>query len=167
MEQLSTTKEPEKQQKSTEESTGTTTPPPGNGNLMPPWKPGQSGNPAGRKPGQRDFATIYREALIKLASKNNMEPDELEQEMVANALLSARKGSFKFYKDIMDRLHGKAVQPIAADVNHNVESIADLISHVQGAKEAKIPQPEATKAPEKNPEPVDPANRPDFQLPTK
>lgn len=74
-----------------------------------PFQEGQSGNPNGRPKGQRDYATIYKEALIKLASLNGKTPDELETEILSNALLSARKGDFRFYKDILDRLYGTPV----------------------------------------------------------
>ena len=63
----------------------------------------------GRPKGQRNFATIYREALIKLAQSNNKEPDELENEMLSKALILARKGDYRFYKDVLDRLHGTPV----------------------------------------------------------
>lgn len=77
-------------------------------NLIP-FKKGESGNPAGRPKGQRDYATIYREALIKLATLNNKTEEEIENEILSNALLSARKGDYRFYKDILDRLYGTPV----------------------------------------------------------
>ena len=76
---------------------------------LKPWKPGESGNPAGRPKGQRDYATIYREALIKLATLNNKTEEEIENEILSNALLSARKGDYRFYKDLIDRLYGTPV----------------------------------------------------------
>lgn len=76
-------------------------------NLIP-FKEGESGNPNGRPLGQRNYATIYREALIKLAELNGKAPDELENEILSNALLSARKGDYRFYKDVLDRLYGTA-----------------------------------------------------------
>jgi len=89
-------------------------------NLQPPWKPGQSGNPTGKARGQRDYATLYKEALIKLAKKNNLEPDDLELEILSNAILNARVGNYKFYKDMMDRLFGKALQRSQVDGNITV-----------------------------------------------
>lgn len=62
----------------------------------------------GRPPGQRNYATLYREALIKLAQKNGKEPNDLESEILQNALASARKGDYRFYKDMLDRLYGTA-----------------------------------------------------------
>lgn len=79
-------------------------------NLIP-WKKGDpSPNPDGRPNGQRNYATIYREALLKLADINGKTPDDLENEILSNALLSARKGDYRFYKDILDRLHGTPTQ---------------------------------------------------------
>lgn len=77
-------------------------------NLRPPWKAGDpSPNPAGRPKGKRNFETIYYAALEKLADLNGKSPEELEDEIVQNAIATARKGNFQFYKDNMDRLHGK------------------------------------------------------------
>lgn len=78
--------------------------------LKEPWKDGQSGNPNGRPKGRRNFSTIFYDALEKLAEKNGIPADQLETEIVEKALLSARKGDHKFYKDLMDRLHGQATQ---------------------------------------------------------
>jgi hypothetical protein len=47
--------------------------------------------------------------MIILADKNATTPDVLEAEMIANAAILARKGDYRFYKDIMDRRHGMAV----------------------------------------------------------
>lgn len=81
-----------------------------NTGLKPPWKPGETGNPNGRPKGQRNYATIYREALIKLAKLNDKSPEELEDEILSKGLLNARKGNYSFYKDVLDRLHGKALE---------------------------------------------------------
>lgn len=81
------------------------------------WKEGESGNPDGRPVGQRNYATIYREAMLILADKNATTPEKLEAEMVANAAVLARKGDYRFYKDFMDRLHGTAVQKSESTTN--------------------------------------------------
>lgn len=77
-------------------------------NLIP-IKKGERLNPNGRPLGQKNYATLYREALIRLGELNNKEPDEIELEMIANGLASARKGDYRFYKDVLDRLHGTPV----------------------------------------------------------
>jgi hypothetical protein len=75
-----------------------------------PFKKGVSGNPNGRPLGQRNYAEIYKDALIKLASMNGMEPDQMETDILLKGLASARKGDYRFWKDLMDRLHGQPIK---------------------------------------------------------
>lgn len=81
------------------------------------WKKGQSGNPKGHPKGQRNYSTIYREALFRLAVLNDTTPEALENEMIANGIKLGRKGDYRFYKDLLDRLHGTPVQKIQGDIN--------------------------------------------------
>jgi len=81
----------------------------GNGNLIP-LKKGQTANPNGRPLGQKNYATLYREALIKLAKSEGTTPDELELEILSKGIRSAKSGDYRFYKDLQDRLHGTAIQ---------------------------------------------------------
>ena len=83
-------------------------------NLIP-FQPGQSGNPSGKAKGQRDYATIYREALIKLGTSLNKTPDDLELELLQTGLLNAKKGDYRFYKDVLDRVHGTPVNTTKVD----------------------------------------------------
>lgn len=89
-------------------------------NLVP-FKKGETGNPNGRPKGKRNFSTIFYDALENLAKKNNMDALSLETEIVEKALLSARKGDARFYKDLMDRVHGQATQN--TDVNLSGEGL--------------------------------------------
>ena len=77
---------------------------------LKPFKKGKSGNPKGRSKGQRNYATIYREALIKIAEVNNKTPEEIETMMEEAGIKNALKGNFQFWKDIRDRIHGTATQ---------------------------------------------------------
>lgn len=78
-------------------------------NLKPAWKKGDpSPNPNGHKLGQKNYVTLYREALIKLAKLKGTEPSELELELISNGILKAKKGDYRFYKDVLDRLLGQA-----------------------------------------------------------
>ena len=81
----------------------------GHDNLIP-IKKGEIRNPTGRPLGQRNYATIYKEALIKLAEINSKTPEEFENEMLSKGLLNARSGDYRFYKDVLDRLHGTPTQ---------------------------------------------------------
>lgn len=81
------------------------------------------GNPGGGRPvGTRDFNTIYKAALEKLAKENNKTPDELEDEMLAMGVVMSRKGQFQFYKDTLDRRYGKAKE--------NIEISGELTSKI-------------------------------------
>lgn len=84
---------------------------------LKPFVKGESGNPNGRPKGRRNFSTIFYDALENLAKKNGMDATQLETEIVEKALLSARKGDARFYKDLMDRVHGTAVQNVDHKTN--------------------------------------------------
>lgn len=88
----------------------------GHANLIP-IKKGETLNPNGRPKGQRNYATLYREALIKLAESVDMTGEELEDQIHQKALAMARKGDYRFYKDINDRLHGMAKQDVNIEVS--------------------------------------------------
>ena len=77
---------------------------------LTPFPKGKSGNPNGRPKGQRNYATIYREALEKIGKTRGITPEEVEVMIEEVGLYKAMKGDFAFYKDVRDRLHGKAMQ---------------------------------------------------------
>ena len=76
---------------------------------LKPFKRGEVANPTGRPLGQRNYATIYREALIKLGESEGKTPEELENELVKSGLKNAIK-DYRFYKDTLDRIHGQATE---------------------------------------------------------
>lgn len=84
-----------------------------------PLKKGQTANPNGRPLGQRNYSTIYREALIKIANANDKTPEEIETMMEEVGLKQGLKGNFAFWKDIRDRVHGKAQENLkmSGDIN--------------------------------------------------
>jgi len=77
-------------------------------NNLKPFKKGQSGNPNGRPKGQKNYKTLYKEALLKIAESKGKTADEIEQDLATAGIMHAIKGNFSFYKDVMDRIHGKA-----------------------------------------------------------
>ena len=86
------------------------------------WKKGQTGNPKGHPLGQPNYETLRRLAIIKLAKDNGKKPEEIDVEIMANALLEARKGNFSFYKDDKDRTFGNRM-----DINLNAKDIKEVI----------------------------------------
>jgi hypothetical protein len=89
-------------------------------NLRPPWKPGQSGNPAGYSRGRR-----LTDAVLKLID------DEGAEEEIARKWLDAiRSGDFRYFKEFIDRVEGKTVD------RHEVAGL-------DGAPFVSTPTPEA------------------------
>lgn len=75
------------------------------------WFPkGVSGNPGGRLKGQKNFNTLYKEAIEKIAEMNKLDPDAVELGIVMKGLDKAHQGDYKFYKDTLDRIHGEAIK---------------------------------------------------------
>ena len=91
--------------KSTDESTKK---PRGNPQNLILWKPGQSGNPRGKKLGTRNRKTVIMEAMRKLAAANGVAPEEIEELLQAVALQHAiKKGSFFHYQELSNGMYGK------------------------------------------------------------
>ncbi len=74
---------------------------------LTPFPKGESGNPNGRPKGQRNYLTIYRAALEKIAAAKQMTPEQVEELMEQTGLDKAMEGDYKFFQDIRDRIHGK------------------------------------------------------------
>jgi len=107
-----------------------------------PLKKGETANPNGRPLGQRNYSTIYREALIKLGEANNKDPGEIELELIQKGILNARNGDYRFYKDVLDRTFGSVPEekPPENKVTYNflfskeVQAEVDKIEDVIKAK---------------------------------
>ena len=85
----------------------------------------KEGNPGGGRPkGQKNYATLYRDALEKLAKLNDIDPDILEVEIAQKGIAKAREGDYRFYKDTLDRLFGKAQDNV--DITSNNEPITGM-----------------------------------------
>ena len=107
-------------------------------NLKEPWKKGESGNPGGRKVGQRPYAAIYRAALEKIGRTKDMTPEQVEELMEEVGLDKALAGDFAFQKDIKDRLYGKPKQDSTLDLTTGGEKLmnaADVIAAIAASKQ--------------------------------
>ena len=78
--------------------------------------PGHSLNPAGRPLGAENFKTIFEKALKEVAKLNKLDPEDLHAQIIAKGIQSARKGDFRFYKDLLDRLYGRPKEKIGMDL---------------------------------------------------
>ena len=71
------------------------------------WKKGDpSPNPNGRPNGQRNYETIYWEAMRKIGETRNMTPEQVEDLMLQSGLTKAITGDYRFYQDALNRKHG-------------------------------------------------------------
>ena len=100
-----------------------------------PFLPGQSGNPSGRAKDSQNYATIWSNAVHKIAKSKGMTPEELEETLVASGFDKAFK-DYRYFKDHLDRKVGKPPEslqltgagggPIA--VNHTITLVPVLKS---------------------------------------
>jgi len=92
------------------------------GNKKPPkahqFKPGQSGNPAGKPKGTFTLTAILREQLEKDNGK-------LAKELIADAIAKSREGNGAIFKIIYDRMDG--VQKAELDLTSGNQPIKALI----------------------------------------
>lgn len=103
-------------------------------NLIP-WKKGDpSPNPNGRPLGQRNYATIYRDALIKIANAQGKTPEEIETMMLEAGIKHSIKGNQKFHAYMMDKIHGKTPEHHVVDmtIKEPSERIKNLAKRLNG-----------------------------------
>jgi hypothetical protein len=78
---------------------------------------GVSGNPKGKPKGTESFSTKFYKVIDKLAKQNDLTPDEIEEQLILVGYKKAKDGDYQFYKDLHDRIHGKAPQTINLDAD--------------------------------------------------
>ena len=81
---------------------------PQNKHLKPFKKGDERINRGGHKLGQKNYATLRREAIIAVGKLNNKTPEEIEIMLHSKGISEALKGNFQFYKDDLDRTYGQA-----------------------------------------------------------
>ena len=74
------------------------------------FQKGVSGNPAGKPKGTESFATKWYRMVEKIADSNDITPDQVEEELLKVGYKRAKDGDYSFYRDAMDRIHGKPEQ---------------------------------------------------------
>lgn len=87
---------------------------------LKPFPKGVSGNPKGHPKGQRNYKTIYWEAIKRIAKDRGITADDIETKMLEKGVKYAEEGDYRFYKDILDRLYGqpKQVTEIKGEIRH-------------------------------------------------
>ena len=87
-----------------------------------PFQPGESGNPAGSYKG-RPFTDALRRALARAELEGNFKDlNALAESLIAKALT----GDVPALRELADRIDGKVVQPVAAEIR-----TGPLLTHEQ------------------------------------
>ena len=89
--------------------------------LLPPWKPGQSGNPSGR-PKKKPITEMYERIL------NDPQNMEFIEAATVKALRQGNMAMVLQLREMADRVEGKVTQPIEADISVN---LADAIAEAR------------------------------------
>lgn len=91
-------------------------------NLSPAWKPGQSGNPKGKKPGTLSVTTILKKKLKEAAPKDK-EGRKYINLLAESLILNAMKGNGTAIKEVLNRVDGivKDELDISGDVTLTVK----------------------------------------------
>lgn len=79
-------------------------------------KKGSVLNPLGKSVGTKDYATLYKEAILAIAKSQGVDAEAVEQDLIKSGLLRGIKGNFKFYQDVLDRIHGKPVSKVDMNI---------------------------------------------------
>jgi hypothetical protein len=93
-----------------------------------PFKPGQSGNPLGKRKGTPNSATIIRkwlEVKSKLVDPLTGETTKMSHydAVVLAQIAKALKADTPAFKELMDRLEGRAMQRIEAEVKNETINV--------------------------------------------
>ena len=102
------------------------------GNLRPPWKPGESGNPSGR-PKRRPITDCYiqmarQKMPPELCKQLGMKPGSTYAEAVARAqFIKAMKGEAKNASEIREAIEGNATQRVKHEMVDKPLTLEELL----------------------------------------
>lgn len=69
-------------------------------------------NPYGRPLGAVSFATKWKRFVERVAESEGLTAEQIDEELLMVGLRKAKEGDYNFYRDIHDRVYGRATQPI-------------------------------------------------------
>src|SRR5262249_37144542 len=93
-----------------------------------PWKKGQSGNPLGRLPGEKQFADQLRMVLAEPVDKNDPQSVRKLRRIAEKLVECAMNGEPWAISQVADRIDGKATAEIQTEQRHRyvIEASAQL-----------------------------------------
>jgi hypothetical protein len=92
------------------------------------FKPGQSGNPAGRKPGS-GLTDLLRKEIEKIDPTDENKRTYKEKIVIATMRLAIR-GNAAAMREIWERMDGKVMQPIGGDLQSPVSVMITTLSEL-------------------------------------
>jgi len=101
--------------------------------------PGQSGNPAGRPKGTKNFSTLMDLAVKDISKANKITEDQVWQVLIKKGYSEASRGNFQFYKDILDRYFGEMPKFITPTINIQVnKNTLNIINNAEKQLEEEM-----------------------------
>lgn len=99
----------------------------------------KKGNPGGgRPPGSLDFKTKFYRMIDKIAKQNQIDREEVEEQILLVGYKRAKEGDYNFYRDMLDRLHGRPTQPIDATTGGEKINVSDDAAKLAKEYEEKL-----------------------------
>ena len=94
-------------------------------------KPGTSLNPNGRPKGAENFKTKWLRFIEKIADKNNLTVDDVDEQLLAVAFKKMKEADFRYWKDVQDRVYGmpKSNDNTNVAVQINIGQILDELEN--------------------------------------
>ncbi len=98
------------------------------------FKPGQSGNPAGRVPGSKNLSTILAKYLENDVTTEGLDGIEIKVSAADAVVLklirrAVKKGDYRAIREIFDRLEGRTKQSV--DVTTDGKPLTDEVDYTK------------------------------------
>jgi hypothetical protein len=108
-----------------------------------PWKKGQSGNPLGRLPGEKQFADQLRIVLAEPVDKNDPKSVRKMRRIAEKLVECALNGEPWAIAQVADRIDGKAALSLDATLTHYryVVEVPAQLSEEEWERQYSLPAP--------------------------
>jgi hypothetical protein len=118
-------------------------------------------NTDGRPEGRKNFGTIWKMFIEKVALDNDMTPEGVEAHLVSVGFIQAQKGNVAFWNSILDRVYGRATFPIDHTGEVEVKGAKELAEAVQAILEEDDETAPAKPVKQSKEKPVEEAKAPE------
>ena len=109
-----------------------------------PGKPFKRGkderrNLNGRPKGSKNFSTLFEEVAKEVAEALRLgkKPNAVQIELVKRGIREGLAGNFSFFKDLMDRIYGKAKEFVSLESDVKLQSIKEFTESIRKLADKK------------------------------